>query len=162
MTESTDQLELTITLGSASFTGGGPADQVMAALDKFSELVTTADFDALVESDPESEEGEPAADVTPAEPGEEEILPLFLRKRTLRGHTQTATAIIAWAQKHGGKSDGLRPAELARYWRDTNLREPGNINRDLRKAVRAGLLHRNGGRYTVTGFGKSTIGLDDA
>lgn|GEM_PF-5967787 len=160
--ESTEQLDLTITLGAASFAGTGPAEQVMAALERFSDLIASADIDVLDEPPAGEAQGEPAADVEPAPPGEKEVLPVFLKGRTLKGNIETAAAIVAWAQKHDGKADGIKPADVATYWRGTNIKEPGNLRRDLRSAVKAGLLHSSNGQYTVTGFGKKTIGLDDA
>jgi hypothetical protein len=160
MQDGQEHLELSVTLGGASFTGTGPADQVMTALEKFSELVVNADVDILAEGTG-GEEGEPAAEVKPAAPDEKEPLPVFLKSKKLKGNVETATAIAAWAQKHDGKTEGVRNGEIAAYWRTTNLREPGNLGRDLGNAIKAGLLHREAGRYTVTGFGKESIGLSD-
>jgi hypothetical protein len=160
MAEDREQLELSVTLGGASFTGTGPADRVMAALEKFSELVATVDLDVL-DAESGEPEGAPAADVKPAAPDEKVVLPVFLKDRTLEGNIEIATAIVAWAQKNDEKTQGLKPAEVATYWRGTNVKEPGNLRRDLRNAVKAGLLHSSSGQYTVTGFGKKTIGLDD-
>ena len=159
MPEETEHLDLSVTLGGASFTGAGPAERVMAALEKFSELVANVDLDLAAEST--AEEGEPAAEVKPAAAGEKEPLPVFLRSKKLKGNVETAAAIVAWAQKHDGKTQGVRSGEIATYWRGTSVKEPGNLGRDLGNAIKAGLLHREGGRYTVTGFGKESIGLSD-
>lgn len=158
MTEGTEQLELSVTLGAASFAGSGPADRVMAALDRFADLLVNTDLDVEEPAGGEPE-GDPAADVRPAAPGENEVLPVFLKGRSLKGNHEIATAIVAWAQKYDGKTAGVKSAEIATYWRGTNEKEPGNLGRDLSKAIKAGLLHRENGRYTVTGFGKKTIGL---
>lgn len=158
--EITEQLDLTITLGGASFTAAGPAEQVMTALERFSDLLASGDLD--IEDEPSGEpEGQPPADVEPAAPDEKEPLPVFLKARTLKGNTATATAIVAWAQKHDGKTQGVKSGEIATYWRGTNLKEPGNLGRDLARGIKTGLLHRESGHHTVTGFGKKTIGLSD-
>jgi hypothetical protein len=160
MPDEQEHLDLSVTLRGASFTGAGPADRVMAALEKFSELVASASLDVVDESS-EEPEGEPAAEVKPAAADEKEPLPVFLKSKTLKGNVEAAAAIVAWAQKHDGKTQGVKSAEIAAYWRGTSLKEPGNLGRDLGNAIKAGLLHREGGRYTVTGFGKTSIGLAD-
>jgi hypothetical protein len=86
---------------------------------------------------------------------------VFLRSRTLKGNAQTAAAIVAWAQKYDGKTQGVTNGDIAAYWRGTARKEPGNLPRDLSSGVKAGLLHREHGRYTVTGYGKQSIGLSD-
>lgn len=159
MADEAEHLDLSVTVGGASFTGAGAPEHVMTALEKFTELVASTDPDLVQEST--GDEGQPAAEVKPATPGEKEPLPVFLKSRTLKGNAEAATAIVAWAQKHDGKTDGLKRADIATYWRGTNLKEPGNLGRDLGSAIRAGLLHRESGRYTVTGFGKKSIGLAD-
>ena len=158
MADESEHLDLSVTVGGASFTGAGPAGRVMEALEKFAELVASADLDTLAEPSG-VEEGAPAADVTPAAPDEKEPLPVFLRSRTLKVNPETAAAIVAWAQKHDGKTQGIRLSEIAAYWRGTTEKEPGNLGRDLGTAIKTGLLHRENGQYTVTGFGKRSIGL---
>jgi hypothetical protein len=154
---SENELEINVTLGSASFSASGGADRVMAALEKFREIVAGTDFDS------EGAEGnQEAAQVKPAMSNQKEPLPVFLDKRTLGDNAARATAIVAWAQKHDGKTGGLRPAEIAENWRSTKMREPGrNLSRDVQKAVKRGMLVREGGSYKVTGFGEGQIGLSD-
>jgi hypothetical protein len=160
MVDPPEHLNISVSVGTASFSGEGPADRVMAALEKFTDLIATADLDSAPEF-PADEEGAPPAAVKPAKTGEKEPLPVFLKSKTLSGNIEVATAIVAWAQKHDGKSDGIKTGEIATYWRGTKLKEPGNLTRDLGNAIKAGMLHRESGRYTVTGFGKTSIGLDD-
>jgi hypothetical protein len=138
------ELEISITLGAASFTASGRAEQVMVALDRFTELLASADLE--IAEPAAGEEGEPAATVKPAKAGEKEPLPIFLRARTIKGNMEAAAAIVAWAQKHEGKTQGLRSSEIATYWRGTNLKEPGNIGRDLGNAVKDASMKSTGSR----------------
>jgi hypothetical protein len=155
------EFELSITLGRASFTAAGEARLVMEALEKFSALVEAPEPAGGEEEGGEEGEGAPAAPVKRASKGEKQPLPVFLDGRKLKNNQEFAAAIVAWAQKYNGKASGIKPADIATYWRGTKQKEPGNLRRDLGDAVKAGLLHREGGFYTVTGFGKTTIGLAD-
>jgi hypothetical protein len=159
--DTSNRLEISIGLGPATFSAAGEASVVMDALEKFTSLAQGAE---LTLDEPEAaggSEGEPAAPVKPATTQEKQVLPEFLSGRSLKGNAEVATAIVAWAQKYDGKPMGLRRSEIAGNWRNTRVKEPGNLGRDLGTAIKAGLLHREGGQYTVTGFGKTTIGLTD-
>ncbi len=155
------ELEINIALGSASFGASGKAPIVMDALGRFAELVSSRNDSDDLTDDQGVEEGEPPAKVTPAKEGRKEPLPVFLKACKTSGNAQIATAIVAWAQKFKGKDSGLKRGEVADHWRQTKLKEPGNLGRDLGTAIKSGLLHRDGGYYTVTGFGLETIGVGD-
>ena len=83
------------------FTGAGRADQVMAALEKFTELMAEADLDPGESG--AAHAGDPAAEVKPATAGEKEGLPVFLKSKNLKGNIEIAAAIVAWSQRHDGK-----------------------------------------------------------
>jgi hypothetical protein len=155
------ELEINIAIGSASFSASGKASTVMDALGRFAELVNSRNDSGDLLDDQGGEEGDPPAKVEPAKEGRKEPLPVFLKACKTSGNAQIATAIVAWAQKFERKDSGLKAGEVADRWRQTKLKEPGNLGRDLGNAIKAGLLHRDGGYYTVTGFGLETIGVGD-
>jgi hypothetical protein len=163
MDDESEHLDLSVTIGRASFTGAGPSDRVMAALERFTELLATAPGTVA----DEVSEGESADDAhePPAPPrstgvaaGEAVGLPEFLHNTNPSGNQMIATAIVAWAMLHDSKPT-LSPSDVKELWRQTSFPAPGNVNRDMRAAVSGRLLHRAGNRYTVTGHGRQRLGL---
>lgn len=153
--DSSSNLSLSITFGSASFEATGPAQLVMKALEEFKALASAA----------------PAAPATPAATGETSAatgpqssaasrvpLPQFLSSKAISGNAKIATAIVAWAADHENKSS-LTSAEIKGYWKDTTVKVPGNLARDIDSAKKQGWLTVEGRGYAVTGFGRTAIGL---
>lgn len=151
--------QLSVRLGEAEFNASGATDRVMAAFEK---------FEALLDGSPPSTsptKGKTGQSVPPKAPvlktgSDKPVLPVFLKELNPKGNRLVATAIVAWGQLHDGRP-GLKASEVRELWRKTNFKAPGNINRDMEKAASEGYLHRAGNDYTVTGFGKTTLGIPD-
>jgi hypothetical protein len=167
--EGTEQLELSVTLGAASFTGSGPADQVMAALERFSALMadhaTAASEDSAgaAAGAPADSSSEPDAGTAAPTPPQQSTaskmpLPKFLERDSVKSNPEVATAIVVWAADHDGKAS-VGTADVERYWKGTPLKVPANLPRDISKAVKSGWLIRDGKELTATGFGREAIGL---
>lgn len=147
-------LELSITLGDATFTASGSSDIVMSALSEFKAMlgdVPRAKRDARKTH---------AGAEEPSGGGEKKVvLPLFVKERNPKGNPLTATAIVAWAQIYGDRADGITAAEALKLWKTTSMKPPGNLSRDMASAAKEGLLEKKGTTYTVTGHGKTQLGL---
>jgi hypothetical protein len=64
----------------------------------------------------------------------------------MKGGAQTGTAIVAWSAQYADK-EKLTPAEVQTLWKQTRYKVPsnlGNLTRDLNKAVKQGLLRKEG------------------
>jgi hypothetical protein len=169
MSDQPDQLELSVTIGGASFTGAGAAEQVMGALERFSELVaehgvtsphqpsTSETFDASAPTVTE-EVPEAAATQPQDSPASKVPLPKFLERDSIKSNPAIATAIVVWAADHDGKSS-LSSSEIESRWKGTKLKVPGNIRRDIGVAVKNGWLIREGRTLSATGYGREAIGL---
>lgn len=103
-------LDLSITLGRASFQASGPADLVMQALTEFKGLTASAPATSdkpdsettTITSDAESSVDETPATKTP--PPCKVPLPKFLESEAIKGNDAIATAIVIWAEDHDGKA----------------------------------------------------------
>lgn len=169
MPDEMEQLDLSVTLGGASFSGTGRADRVMAALERFSELV--AEHGAAPPPSPAiaATDGSGAGGETQDEPEEAPTpprdsaaskvpLPKFLERPSIQGNSKIATAIVIWAADHEQK-DSLTKGEIEKYWKGTRLKVPGNTSRDIGDAVKAGWLLRDGRKLSASGYGREAIGL---
>lgn len=145
--------ELNITVGDSSFQASGDADVVMKALGEFKSLVGDAPKVKRETKKTPDESDDQAGD------GKSIVLPLFIKERNPKGNPLTATAIVAWAQLHGGKPQGVTASEALALWKTTSMKAPGNLPRDLTSAAKDGLLEKKGRTYTVTGHGKTQLGL---
>lgn len=146
--------ELNITVGDSTFQASGNADVVMKALSEFKGLLagtpTVKRQAKKTAADDIGDEGDGGKSI---------VLPLFIKERNPKGNLLTATAIVAWAQLHGNKPQGVTPAEALALWKTTSMKAPGNLPRDLTSAAKDGLLEKKGRVYTVTGHGKTQLGL---
>jgi hypothetical protein len=97
---------------------------------------------------------------TPPTQGGEEPLNLFLeRAGKTDSNPQIGTAIVLWAKRCRSLEE-LEPNQVKDFWRDTKKKVPGNVPRELGKAVKEGWLSRAGvGRYRITGHGESFVGV---
>lgn len=148
--------ELNITVGDSTFQASGNADVVMKALAEFKGLL--ADAPKAKRPSKTTTVEEDSADDTPAD-GKTLDLPLFLKEKNPRGNPLIATAIVAWAELHDGKTGGISAADALRLWKTTSMKAPGNLARDMASAAKEGLLEKSGRTYTVTGHGKTQLGL---
>lgn len=160
--ENGQNLDLSISLGNASFQANGAAEVVMQALAEFRELVSSApppppprEYETAQDSD--------ANAPVPSPPQDSEAsnvpLPKFLESDPIKGNPAIATAIVVWAADHEGKAS-LTKREIEGYWKGTKLKVPANTARDIGVAVKAGwLLKGEGNTYSASGYGREAIGL---
>jgi hypothetical protein len=171
MSEETDHLDLSVTVGGASFTGAGAADRVMVALERFSELVANhgaGPTPAATVSEAADELGTAAQakaepDAQPTAPQESPAskvpLPKFLQRETIKNNSHIATAIVVWAADHDGKATASLE-EIEGYWKGTPYPVPKNLRRDVTAAVKKSWLIREDDKsHTATGYGREAIGL---
>lgn len=115
MPDETEHLDLSVTLGGGSFTATGPADRVIAALERFSELVAehgAAPPPSPVVAEPPRDGGgpetqdEPEAAATPPQESAASKVPLpkFLERPSIQGNSKIATASVVWAADHEQKT----------------------------------------------------------
>lgn len=150
-------LELNVTLGDATFQASGASEVVMNALAEFKALV--GQTPPSIKRKTKDADADNRAKGEGPEEGKKLVLPLFLKEKNPRGNPLTATAIVAWAEVHDGKTDGITAAEALRLWKSTSMKPPGNLARDMASAAKEGLLDKSGRTYTLTGHGKTQLGL---
>lgn len=169
--DESQQLDLSVTVGGASFTGAGPADVVMAALERFSALVAEHGFapppassvgeiqdDAGADA---AQDEEPAATATPPRESAASKVPLpkFLESDKIKTNSEIATGIVVWAADHDGKPS-ISTGDIERYWKGTRLKVPANTSRDISKATRKGwLVKGDGNTHSASGYGREAIGM---
>jgi hypothetical protein len=137
---------LSVTLGDDSFSASGKHDLVLKAFEDFKALTVQGDVpDAASQKGAAAGKAKPPK--APKSPGNM-TLPAFLARLTFKGGAHTGAAIVAWSAQHSDK-DKLTPAEVQALWRQTKYKVPsnlGNLARDLNKAVKQGLLRKEGER----------------
>lgn len=68
-----------------------------------------------------------------------------------------ATAIITWAKRYDGRPS-LRPSEMAKYWKKSGSKKPGNPGQACITAEQKGWLEKeSGGSYAVVGHGEEMV-----
>jgi hypothetical protein len=137
---------LSVTLGEHSFSASGKPDLVLKAFEDFKALTRKGDaYDAAVQKGTAAGKAKPPK--APKSPSNM-TLPAFLARLTLKGGAQIGTAIVVWSAQHTDKNK-LTPAEVQALWKQTKYKLPsnlGNLTRDLNKAVKQGLLRKEGQR----------------
>lgn len=146
MPASASSFTLSVTLGEHSFSASGKPDLVLKAFEDFKVLAGRADAPNAAQ-----QKGAPGGKAKPPKapksPGNM-TLPAFLARLTLKGGAQIGTAIVVWSAQHTDKSK-LTPAEVEALWKQTKFKLPSsrsNLSRDLNKAVKQGLLRKEGPR----------------
>lgn len=137
---------LSVTLGEHSFSASGKPALVLKAFEDFKVLTGRGDTHGVAEQKGTTV-GKAKPPKPPKSPGNM-TLPAFLARLTLKGGAQIGTAIVAWSVQHTDK-DKLTPAEVQTLWKQTKYKLPstrGNLTRDLNKAVKEGLLRKEGER----------------
>jgi hypothetical protein len=146
MPASASGFTLSVTLSEDSFSATGKHDLVLKAFEDFKALTGQSDA-------PDAAAGKGAvrsktkAPKAP-KPSGNMTLPAFLARLTMKGGAQTGAAIVAWSAQHANK-DKLTPGEVQSLWKQTKYKVPsnlGNLTRDLNKAVKQGLLRKEGDR----------------
>jgi hypothetical protein len=153
-----DAFNLSVTIGDATFTASGAPDLVMQAFGDFKTLLESPPAGSTRKSPaktPKHTDGE-----APTGPKQSEATdkPLPRVVAGLTGNATIATAIVAWAADHESKPS-LTVQDIERYWRRTDLKVPRNPHRDVESAAKRGWLHREDNSYSVTGFGRTEVGL---
>jgi hypothetical protein len=170
MSPQSRSLELSVTLGEASFSASGDTEVV---------LKTFADFKEWATASPSESPGTPKRTKPKFEggnggdPGKDEkpvlaaktSLPLkpYVDRFTLKNNRMKGTAILAWSAESGGKAQ-LTAAGVLDLWKKTGFRAPsnlGNLGRDLRDAATEGWLDLHGtGRdqtFSINTYGEGIV-----
>ena len=139
-----------------SFSAAGDADFVFKAWGDFLEKVVAGNHDKPKQPNSDHSNGHREA---PARDETREPLSVFLdRTGKTDSNPKIATAIVLWTKQHEQKEE-IGPNEVKELWRRTKCKVPGNVPRELGKAVKEGWLDRVGeGRYRMTGHGEEFIG----
>jgi len=135
-----------VTLGEHSFSASGKPDLVLKAFEDFKALTGRSDTPDAAEQKGGTG-GKVKPQKVPKSPGNL-TLPAFLGRLTLKGGVQIGTAIVVWSAQHTDK-DKLSSTEVQALWKQTKYKLPsnlGNLTRDLNKAVKQGLLRKEGER----------------
>jgi hypothetical protein len=149
MPASASSFTLSVTIGEHSFSASGKHDLVLKAFEDFKALTAlTGQGDV---PDATEQKGTAAVKAKPSKAPKSSgnmTLPAFLARLTLKGGAQIGAAIVAWSAQHNEK-DKLTPTEVQALWKQTKYKVPsnlGNLARDLNKAVKQGLLRKEGER----------------
>ncbi|MGE5282228.1 MAG: hypothetical protein ACM3N0_07905 [Chloroflexota bacterium] len=148
MPTSASSFTLSVTLGEHSFSASGKSNLVFKAFEDFKVLAGQGDA-----PDDAERKGATAGKTKPSKvpkPPGNMTLPAFLARLTLKGGAQIGTAIVVWSAQHSDKNK-LTPAEIQALWKQTKYKLPsnrGNLSRDLNKAVKQGLLRKEGERQS--------------
>jgi hypothetical protein len=144
MSTSASSFALSVTLGEHSFSASGKSDLVLKAFEDFKVLTGRGDApDAGGQKGATASKAKPPK--VPKSPGNM-TLPAFLARLTLKGGVQIGTAIVVWSAQHNDKNK-LSSTEVQALWKQTKYKLPsnlGNLTRDLNKAVKQGLLRKEG------------------
>jgi hypothetical protein len=160
MADHSDHLNLSITIGGSSFSGAGPADQVTAAMDKFTDLLAAQGSEPPPRppaTDEKDETSDPPGDkpAPPAGVGEKVPFGVFMKRKFPNQHA-TAAAIFTWAKRYDGK-ESMKPGEMETYWKKV-LKKPGNPTAVCQNAEKQGWLENvGGGQYAITGHGEKSV-----
>lgn len=161
-------LRLDVTLGGATFAAEGPGETVLEAFAAFREHTVRqarqARNPAVAAESPVSYEysTSPAAETDAAAPDDQrppdghELLPVFLKERSIKTNAEVAAAIATWAKRHGDVEE-LTPDDAERLWRQSGRKVPSNIPRDMSAPATEGLTRVGTGRYAVTTYGERYI-----
>ena len=144
MSASASSFTLSVTLGEHSFSASGKSDLVLKAFEDFKALTGRDDVVDAAEQK-STAVGKAKPQKVPKSPGNL-TLPAFLARLTLKGGVQIGTAIVVWSAQHNDKNK-LSSTEVRALWKQTKYKLPsnlGNLTRDLNKAVKQGLLRREG------------------
>jgi hypothetical protein len=168
VTEQSGNLNLSVSIGSASFSASGDKQVVLDAYEDFKALLESLPVPAPTREAPAS----PAPDAGAAPPDGAAVasvksptsLPLkpYLEGLTLKGNKEKATAIVAWSAESGEKA-ALTVTDVEKLWKKTPFRAPANLPRDLRKAEAEGWIERQGkdgspeATYSINGYGEGIV-----
>ena len=158
MATSTAPFQLSVTLGTASFSASGDATLVLQTFAEFKELAATPNVSrAKPQQSVEQPESKHDAEVKRST-----TLPLkpYLSNYKLPGNKHKTAAVLAWSAESNGKR-ALTLAELEALWKRTSFKMPKNLGRDVRAAREEGWLDSEGtGRaelFSINGFGEDAV-----
>jgi hypothetical protein len=159
-----DPSDVTISIaleGRGSFSGTGPSSVVLEALERFRADVSLAAPRAPQPpaSPEQTVEGKPEERAQKATNTFDASLPLspFLKAKAPKSNPQAVAVIAVW-DKRTNKTTEFTSDSIGALWRSSGRKAPGNLNRDIIEAARAGWLHRTSqGKYTTTLFGEEFV-----
>jgi hypothetical protein len=159
-----DTLELSISLGGASFSASGETSVVLGAYADFKSLIGQR-ADPIHEK-PTNRREDAEGSTSTASDGVRSTtsLPLkpYLAQCTLRGNKEKATAILAWLASSDQQA-ALKLTEIEDLWRKTGLKPPSNLARDLAAAESEGWIDAQGKArspvrtYSINGYGEGIV-----
>lgn len=164
MADKAGQLDLSITIGNASFSARGDTSTVLGVYDDFKGLIAA---DTPPASKFRAKERESSADETEKTSGSAKrttSLPLkpFLQQYKLPTNKAKATAILAWSAEKGEQA-ALTASEVEKLWKKTPFKAPGNLPRDLRNAEGEGWIDSAGkagssdATFSINGYGEGVL-----
>ncbi len=171
MSPQSSQLELSVSIASASFSATGDTQIVLDAYADFKELLrsgvpTVASGDQICEEPTTENRAQPREQEHPAatEVKAPTSLPLkpYLARLRLRGNKHKAAALLAWSAESGEKAE-LTASEIEQLWRRSPFKVPKNVPRDVRAAEAEGWLDSAGKEnspsttYRINGFGEGIV-----
>lgn len=158
MPENGQTLDLSITVGDATFQASGPADLVMQALAEFDKLAASSRHRGAG-ADPTSKgtggrrAGGPSGGEAPT--GDKVPFGVFMKRKFPNQHAMAA-AIFTWAKRYDDRKT-LKPGEMETYWKKV-AKKPGNTTQVCLNAEKQGWLENvGGGQYAVTGHGEKMV-----
>lgn len=162
MADSSKILELSITVGDASFAAAGDPDLVLKAYADFQEWARASTGKGSTPTDKrgkKTDRDDQPADQKPGGGGSLELKP-FLNQYTLTSNKQRGTALLAWSATKGSKA--LTFAEIQDLWRKSGFKVPKrHLTRDVRSAETEGWIESEGSgrdeRFSVSTYGEGQL-----
>lgn len=163
MSSEQSRLEVSISLGSASFSASGATEDVLGLYEDFKDLAkaktSTTASKSKTDLSRRAADGDSRSAVKTST-----SLPLkpYVARLNLSGNKEKATAIIAWSAE-SGHEPALNIGDLKKLWKKTPFKMPANVARDLGKAEVEGWLEREGkagspeAKYSITGYGEDAV-----
>lgn len=164
MASTAGQLDLSITIGDASFSARGDTSTVLDAYGDFKTLIAAGGSQASSSRARTRDDLVRKPENSPSSAKRTTSLPLkpFLQQYKLQTNKEKATAILAWASESGEQS-ALTASEVEKLWKKTPFKAPGNLTRDLRSAESEGWLDSAGkagspeATFSINGYGEGII-----
>jgi hypothetical protein len=152
-----------VTYGDASFSAEGGADMVLRAFAAFKETVRIPRGEGAAQGKASATRVEAPAErvESPVDEGKPTAgdlpLPVFLDNHRLTTNAHVALGITGWASRVRNESE-MTVDSIAKYWRTSGRKTPGNLSRDLSTAAKEGWIERRSqGKYAITSYGERSL-----